>query len=197
MTGRTLTIIAGLAFAPFRASAQPGNANAILREQIQALRSSGFSGTVEIPMPQTPIAMKAVPASPQVDITTEALEALIREAQVSVSLYDETTEALGFSVKPLPAKGFSTPKDQTVIRYFAVTTSRGKTDIIISEGSKETKELRSCLISSGGILEAAVVTKKVGGKVVADKIPSTEAQAGCRELLEFWTRYYRDNLKKP
>ena len=59
------------------------------------------------------------------------------------------------------------------------------------------KELRSYLISMNGTLEAAALTLKINGKVQAEKISVSQAEAGCRELLEFWTRYYRDNLKNP
>ena len=200
MTGNTLTIIVGLAFAPLAASAQTGNANMALREQIQALRASGFSGMAEIQMPQAPAAVTASPASVQVDETTEALAALRLAVKDDTGLEGETARVLGFSSngERLPVKYLSTPKAE-VVRWFNVTTFRGTTDIIIQDFRTVDgrKELRSYLITTNGTLEAAALTVKINGKFLAEKIPVSEAQAGCREQLEFWTRYYRENTKKP
>lgn len=201
MTRSALMIITGFAFAPLMAAAQPGNTNAVLREQIQALSASGFSGMTEIQVPQAPATMKGVPASVHVDETTEALAALRRESKEDTGLGGETARALGFNFNGelLPVKYIVTPKDHDVIRFFNVTKFRGTTDIIIQEVRKVDgrKEMRSYLISMNGILEAAAITVKVNGKYPADKIPVSAAQAGYRELLEFWTRYYRENLNKP
>lgn len=201
MTGSTLTIIAGLVFAPLAASAQSGNANAALSGQMQALRASGFLGLAEIQVPQATADVKATPASVQVDETAEALAALSREVKEESSQDGETARALGFNFNGdlLPTKYIVTPKVQDVTRFFSITTFRGTADIIIQEIRKVDgrKELRSYLITSTGSLEAAALTVKINGKVQAERISGSQAQAGCRELLEFWTRYYRDNLKKP
>lgn len=202
MTGRTLTIIASLAFAPLSVSAQAGNANTALRQQIQALGAAGFSGMTELRAPQSPpAAMNAAPAAAQPDETTETLAALRREAKEETGLGGETARALGFDFNGelLPTKYLVSPKVQDVIRYFSVTTFRGQSDVIIQEIRKVDgrKEMRSYLIAMNGALEAAALTVKVNGKYPAEKIPVADAQAGCRELVEFWTRYYRENLKKP
>lgn len=200
MTRRTLTIIAGLAFAPLAASAQPGNANAVLREQMQALRTSGF-GMAEVQVPQAPAAVKGVLASNQVDEITEALAALRRETKAESNVGGEAVRALGFDFngEKLPVKHIVTPKIEDVIRWFNVSTFLGTTDIIMQDFRKVNgrQELRSYLISTSGALEAAALTVKVNGKLVAEKVPVSAAQAGCREQLEFWTRYYRENLKNP
>jgi hypothetical protein len=81
------------------------------------------------------------------------------------------------------------------IYFFSTTTFRGKTEIIISGFDNAKQELRSYLISSDGILLAAATTRKVNGQFQAEKIPVSEAQEGYGEVLEFWMRYYRDNLK--
>lgn len=201
MTRTTLTIIAGLAFLPLTVSAQPGQANAILREQIQALRASGFSGMTDIQVPQAPAAVQVTPASVQGDETTEALAALRRESKQDTTVSGEVARALGFAFigESFPAKWITSPKEADVIRIFTVTTVRGASDIILGEVRKvgERKEIRSYLISTNGTLEAATVTVKVNGKLQSEKVPVANAQAGCRELLGYWTRYYRENLKKP
>lgn len=194
-------IIAGLAFFPFVASAQPGRANAILLEQIQAMRGSGFSGMADIQVPQAPVAMQGAPAAIKVDETSEALASLSRASIIESRFSGEVARALGinFIGEEFPAKKLIAPKDQDVVRVFNVTTVRGATDIIIEEVRKagDRKELRSYLVSTNGNLEAATVTVKVNGKLQSEKVPVADAQAGCRELLGYWTRYYRDNLKKP
>lgn len=196
MTGRTWTIIAGLAFLPLTASAQVRDANSILRGQIHALQMAGFSGMTEVQVPQAPATARSLPVSVQVDETTEALVTLGASPH-DVTLIGETARTLGFDFNgdQLPGKGYATPKDQPTVRYFSATTFRGKTDIVISEGIKETRELRSYLISPDGTLVAAAVTRKVNGKFQVERISNSEAQAGYRSLLEFWLRYYRENLK--
>jgi len=196
MNRSTLTLIAGLAFVPLTATAQVRDANSILRGQIQALQAAGFSGMTEVPVPHAPATARTLLVSAQVDETTEALAAL-GASQINVTLTGETARTLGFDFNGdhLPAKGYVTPTDQPIIRYFSATTFRGKTDIIISEVRKETREFRSYLVSPDGTLEAAAVTRKVNGKFQAERIPVSEAQAGCRNLLEFWTSYYREKLK--
>jgi hypothetical protein len=201
MTAPALTFIAGLVLAPLAAAAQPGDANSVLRGQIQALQVGGFLGMPEIQMPQAPGTVRAIPVSVQSNETTEALWALILGAQKDVDLNGATVRALGFDFNgdQFPTKGYFTPKDTIVRRYFTVTSLRGKTDIIISEFRKidDRKEMLSYLISPDGTLEAAAVTRKKDGKFQAERIAVSEAQAGCRELLEFWTQYYRENLKTP
>lgn len=199
MIKTALTVVAGLAFAPLAASAQPGNTDAVLRGQIQSLQAAGFSGMAEVAMPQAPAAVRALPVSAQADETMEALTALIRGAQRDGTLNGEAMRLLGFKFNGdfLPVKGYDQQEDQTVITKFSVTTFRGKPDIIISHGIKATREGRSYLISSEGVLEAAVVTKTVNGKFQRESIPVSQAQAGSREMIEFWIRYYRENLKKP
>lgn len=200
MTGNLLAIIV-LAFAPLGASAQPRNANAMLREQIQALGASGFSGMAEIQVPQAPATMKGASVSVQADKTTEALAALRREAKTEMNLTPENARALGFNFtgERFPVMNITTPKDQDVIRLFNVTTVRGTTDFIVQDFRRVNgrQELRSYLISDNGVLESAALTVKVNGKILAEKIPVAAAQAGCREQLEFWKRYYRENLKRP
>jgi len=199
MIKTALTLVAGLAFAPLAASAQLGNANAVLRGQIQALQAAGFTGMAEVAMPQVPAAVRALPVSAQADETTETLAALIRGAQVDRTLNGETMRLLGFKFNGdfLPVKGYDQQEDQTVTTKFSVTMFRGKTDIIISHGIKATREGWSYLISPEGVLEAAVVTRTVNGKFQRESIPVSQAQAGSREMIQFWIRYYRENLKKP
>lgn len=197
MTKRTLLFVAGLAFAPLAASAQVRDANSILRGQIQALRAAGFSGMTEVQMPQAPATARTVSVSAQIDETAEALAGLSRAAQTTVNLIHETLRTLGFDFNGdlFPAKGIARQPFPSGIRFFAVTTLRGSSEIIIEEFDKARQELRSYLITSDGNLVAAAMTRKVSGKFQAEKIPAAEAQAGCRNLLEFWTRYYRENLK--
>lgn len=200
MTRKALMIIAGLAFLPLAAWAQPGQANAILRDHIHALGASGFPGLVEIQVPQAPGAVQGAPAANQVDETTEALAALIRELKEISTMEVETAKALGFDLSgDLPIKYLVGPKIQDVIRLFSATTFRGTTDIIIQDvrRANDRKELRSYRIGMNGTLEAAAVTVKVNGKYQSEKIPVSTAQAGCQKLLEFWRGYYRENLKKP
>jgi len=201
MTTTTVTLVVGLSLLPLAALAQPGNANVALREQIQALRASGFSGMTEIQALQAPAAANAAPASAQVDETTKALAALLNEAKDGWVIFGETarTLGLGFTGDLLSVKGVETPATQDVVRFFYATSFRGSSDIIISEVRKVNgrKEMRSYLVSMNGTLEAAALTVKVNGKVQAEAIAVSAAQAGYRELLEFWTRYYRDNLKNP
>lgn len=199
MIKTALTVVVGLAFAPLAASAQPGNANAALHAQIQALQRAGFSGMTEVQIPQAPVAVKVLLVSAQADETTEALAALIRGAQLDGTLHGEAIRALGFNFNgdKFPIKGYDKPENQPVMTVFSITTFRGKTDIIIWEGINATKEVRSYLISPEGVLEAAAVTRKVNGKSQAEKIPVSQAQAGSREMIQFWVRYYRENLKKP
>lgn len=197
MIKTALTFVAGLVFAPLAAFAQPGNTNAVLRSQIQSLQAAGFSGTAEVAIPQAPAAVGALPVSVQADETTEALAALVRGAQRDGTLNGEAMRALGFNFNgdKFPVKGYAKPENQPVLTAFSITTFRGKTDIIITEGISATREVRSYLISPEGILEAAVVTRKVNGISQSEKIPVATAQAGYRELLKFWTRYYRENLR--
>ncbi|OGR98496.1 MAG: hypothetical protein A2V88_05995 [Elusimicrobia bacterium RBG_16_66_12] len=197
MTRRTLLLIAGLAFAPLAASAQVRDANSILRGQIQALRAAGFSGMTEVQVPQAPATARTLSVSAQVDETAEALAALSRAAQTKVNLIDETLRALGFDFNGGVSldKGIPRQPFPGGIRFFTVTTARGNPEIIIEEFDKAKQELRSYLITSDGNLVAAAMTRKVNGKFQAEKITISEAQTGCRNLLEFWTRYYRDNLK--
>lgn len=199
MTRFALMLVTGLALAPLAASAQPRDAGAALRGQLQALQAGGFSGMAEVQMPQAPAAARALPVSVQADETTEALTALSRAAQTSVNLIDETVRTLGFDFNGgiFPAKGIERQSFTNGIRFFAVTTVRGRTEIIIEEFNKAKQELQSYLITSDGSLAAAAMTKKINGRFQAEKTPAAEAQAGCRELLEFWKRYYRENLKKP
>ncbi|UPT75874.1 MAG: hypothetical protein M0D55_09505 [Elusimicrobiota bacterium] len=199
MINIALTVVAGLAFAPLAASAQPGNANVVLRGQMQVLQAAGFSGMAEVAMPQAPAAVRVLPVSAQADETSEALAALIRGALLDGTLNGEGVRALGFNFKGdlFPVKSYAKPADQTVITIFSVTTFRGKTDIIISQGIKETREVRNYLISPEGVLEAASVWRKVNGSSQAESIPVSQAQAGSREMIQFWVRYYRENLKKP
>lgn len=200
MTRNMLIIIAGLAFAPSAASARLGDANMVLRGQIQALQAAGFSGMMEVEIPRAPTA-SVFPVSAQSDETPDVLAALRHAAKVDRELIGETVRALGFgySGEDFPVKGIATPKDQAIVRFFSVTEFRGTAEIIIEEirSVAGRKELRSYLISTTGTLGAAAVTRKVDGRFVTEKIPVSEAQAGCRDLLDFWTRYYRENLKKP
>ncbi|OGS00550.1 MAG: hypothetical protein A2V88_05625 [Elusimicrobia bacterium RBG_16_66_12] len=197
MTRNTLMIIAGLAFAPLSASAQVRAANSILRGQIQALSAAGFSGMAEVQMPQAPATARTLSVSAQVDETAEALASLSRAAQTNVVLIGATVRTLGFDFDdgPFPARGIERQPSAGGLRFFAVTTFRGNPEIIIEEFDKARQELRSYLITSNGNLVAAAMTRKISGKFQAEKIPTSEAQTGCRNLLEFWTRYYRDNLK--
>lgn len=198
MTRTALTLVAGLALAPLAAWAQPRDAGAALRGQIQALQAGGFLGMAEVQMPKAPAAAKALPVSVQTDETTEALAALILAAQTDGNLIAETIRALGFDFNgdAFPAKGIEKQPSSQGNRYFSVTTVRGRTEIIMQGFDKAKQELRAYLITSDGSLVSAAVTKKINGKFQADKTPVSEAQTGCRELLEFWTRYYRENLKK-
>lgn len=199
MIKTALTVVAGLVFAPLVAFAQPRNANAVLRGQIQALQVAGFSGMAEIALPQAPAAMRALPVSAQADETREALAALIRGAQADQTLNAEGMRALGFNFNGdhFPAKGYAKPENQPVKTMFSTTTFRGKTDIIISQGIDATREVRTYLISPEGVLEAAAATRKVNGKSQAESIPVSQAQADSSEMIQFWVRYYRENLKKP
>jgi hypothetical protein len=199
MTRTALTLVAGLALAPLAASAQPRDPSAALRGQIQALQAGGFSGMAEVRMPVAPAPARALPISVQTDETAEALAALILAARTDANLIADSIRALGFDVigDAFPAKGIEKQPSSQGNRYFDVTTVRGRTEIIIQEFNKARQELRAYLITPDGSLAAAAVTKKINGKFQSEKISVSEAQAGCRELLEFWTRYYRENLKKP
>ena len=199
MIKTALTLVAGLAFAPLAAYAQPGNANAVLRGQIHALQAAGFSGMADVALPQAPAVVGVLPVSAQADESTEALAALIRGAQPGSTLNGEGIRALGFNFSgdKLPVNGYGWAENQSLKTMFSITTFRGKTDIIISQGIKATRELRSYLISPEGVLEAAAVTRKVNGILQSESIPVSQAQAGSREMIQFWVRYYRENLKKP
>lgn len=197
MTQKILIFVAGLAFAPLTASAQVRDANSILRGQIQALKAAGFSGMTEVQMPQAPTTARTLSVSAQVDETAEALAALSRTAQKKANLINETLQALGLDLNGRTSLDRAIERQPFPggIRFFTVTTIRGNPSIIIEEFEKASQELRSYLITSDGNLVAAALTRKVSGKFQAEKVPTSEAQAGYRNLLEFWMRYYRDNLK--
>lgn len=199
MTRFSLTLAAGLALAPVMASARPGDAGAALRAHVQALHAGGFPGMAAAQVPQAPAEAIAVPTSAQADETAEALAALSRASQKSESMVDETARALGFDLNggKLMVNSIERQPFANGIRVFSVATIRGKTGIVIQEFNKPKQELRSYLITSDGSLEAAAVTKKMNGKFQAEKIAVSGAQAGCSELLEFWMRYYHENLKTP
>lgn len=198
MTKIALTLIAGLALLPPTATAQVRDANSLLRGQIQALSGAGFSGMTDIQVPRTPAVAAMSPATPQADETAVALTALIKAAQVKDALLGHTVRAMGFDFndKDFPVKGIAMQQDGNISRFFSVTEFRGKTDIIMEELQiiDGKRVLWSYLLSPSGVLETAVLTRKVDGKRQADIIPAPEAQEGFQKLLGFWMRYYRDNL---
>lgn len=199
MIRTALIFVAGLALSPLAASAQPEDAGAALRGQIRALQAAGISGMAEVQMPQAPTAARALAVSAWADETSEALAALSRAAQTNGTLIAATARTLGFDFNGgvFPVKGIERQAFPNGARYFDVTTIRGNSEIVIQEFDKVKQELRSYLITSDGSLAAAAVTKKINGIFQAEKVAIPEARIGCGELLEFWKRYYRENLKKP
>lgn len=199
MIRTALIVVVGLALAPLTTSALPGDAGAALRGQIRALQAAGFSGMAEVHIPQAPPPASALAVSARADETTEALAALSRAAQTNGTLIAAAARTLGFDFNDgvFPVKGIERQAFPNGARYFDVTTIRGKSEIVIQEFDKAKQELRSYLITSDGSLVAAAVTKKINGKFQSEKVAIPEARTGCGELLEFWKRYYRENLKKP
>jgi len=192
----TLTITAGLIIAPLVASAQPRDGNAMLRGQIQALGAAGFSGMTEIQVP-APATTKIVLVSVQADETTDALAGLIRKAKIPTTFDGETMRVLGidFDGEKLLTTGIDKQKHPGGIYFFSVTNARGKTEILMAGFDSAKQERPTYLVSTDGTLVAAAITRKLNGKFQAERIPVSEAQAAYKELLEFWMRYYRDNLK--
>lgn len=196
-------LIALLVCLPLTAAAQVRDAGALLRGRIEALGQAGFAGMQDVPMPQAPSAVPAAPLSAPADETTQAIVALIDVVQksgVESKSVGDTLRKLGvaFDGEFFLAKNVK-GTDPATINLFSVTAARGKTDILLETVVKVDgkKQLRSYLISADGKLLGAAVTRKENGAYLAESVPVAEAEAGYREQLDFWMRYYRANLKKP
>ncbi len=195
--------IAVLAFLPMTAAAQARDAGSLLRGPMQALGQAGFAGMQDVPMPQAPSAVPASPVTAPVNETAQAVAALADAAQKSGG---ERTAlgallrkvGLAFDGKDFPIKDIQVT-DSDLLRLFSVTPIRGQNDIFLESVKKHgvKKQLRSYLISADGRLLGAAVSWKANGAYLTDSIPMGEAEAGYREQLDFWMRYYRANLKKP
>ncbi len=195
-------LIAVLALAPMTATAQVRDAGSLLRGSMHALGEAGFARMQDIPMPQAPSAMSASPAAAAVDETSQAFVALV-EAVQKIGIESFSTGAvlrkvgLAFVGETYPLKVIKVADPD--MRYFTVTAARGQNDILLEAIKKVDgkKQQRSYLISSDGRLLGAAVSWKENGLILTESIPLTDAEAGYREQLEFWMRYYRANLKKP
>lgn len=203
MTRNYLLLIAVLAFLPMQAKAQVRDAASLLRGSMQALGQAGFAGMQDVTMPQPPSAMSASPASMRVDETALAIAALVDAVQKSGTESKSVGETLRKVGVPYNGEFFLSKDiqaaDSDSIKLFTVTAVRGQNDIlleaVVKVGGK--KELRSYLIATDGKLLGAAVTRKENGAYVAESVPLAGAEAGYREQLDFWMRYYRANLKKP
>lgn len=196
-------LIAMLVCLPLTAAAQVRDASSLLRGRIEALGQAGFAGMQDVRMPTVPSAVPATPSATPADETVQAIAALVDVVQKSGAeskSIGDTLRKLGvaFDGEFFLAKNVKGTNPAT-INLFSVTTSRGKTDILLETVVKVDgkKQLRSYLISADGKLLGAAITRKENGAFVAESVPLAEAAPGYREQLDFWVRYYRANLKKP
>lgn len=195
-------LIAVLALAPMTAAAQVRDAGSLLRGSMHALGQAGFAGMQDIQMPQAPSPMSASPAAAAVDDTAQAIVALVDAVQ-KVGIEGLSVGAvlrkvgLTFVGDTFPFKVIKVADPD--VRNFTVTTVRGQNDILLESVIKVDgkKHLRSYLISADGKLLGAADSWKENGLILTESIPLPDAEAGYREQLDFWMRYYRANLKKP
>lgn len=196
-------LIAVLVCLPLTAAAQVRDAGALLRGRIEALGQAGFAGMQDVPMPKAPSAVPASPMSEPADETAQAIAALsdvVRKSGEEIKFIGDALRKLGvaFDGESFLAKNIKVTETAST-HLFTVTAVRGKTDIILValvrvDGKKQ---LRSYLISADGRLLGAAMTRKENEAYLVESIPLPEAEAGYREQLDFWMRYYRANLKKP
>ncbi len=196
-------LIVALASLPLTATAQVRDAGTLLRGQTEALEQAGFAGMRGIPMPQAPSAVPAAPQSTPADETTQAIATLIEVVQKSGAEMQSIGDVLrklgvAFDGESFLAKNIKAT-DAASTNLFSVTAARGKTDIILVTLVRVNgkKQLRYYLISADGRLLGAAVTRKENEAYVSESVPLAQAEAGYREQLDFWLRYYRANLKKP
>ena len=195
--------IAMLVLLPMTAVAQVRNPGSLLRGSMHALGQAGFAELQDVPMPQAPSAISASPAAVPLDETAQAIIALVEavqkdgiESTFSAGVLRKVGLAYVGEIYPFKVLRFT---DADTLRYFTVTAVRGKNDILLESTKKVDgkKQMRSYLISAEGRLLGAAVSWKDNGLIWTDSIPLADAEAGYREQLDYWMRYYRANLKKP
>jgi hypothetical protein len=190
------------AFLPMNAAAQVRDSGSLLRESIHALGQAGFAGMQDVSPPQAVNVVSAAPAAAAGDETAQAVAALVEAVQktgIEGSFSGAVLRKVGlaFVGETYPFKVIKIADPD--VRNFAVTTVRGQKDILLEAVKKVDgkKHLRSYLISADGKLLGAAVSWKENDHILTDSVSLADAEAGYREQLDFWMRYYRANLKKP
>jgi hypothetical protein len=192
-------ILTVLALSPFTVSAQNGASDTLLRGLMQGLQTGGFVGASDVHVADVAAPRPASAAS--TDETIAALAAISRLAVKNTDNYrGDFARAFGFefSGDSLPISNFPRQKGPDSTRYFETTDVSGRLEILIEEASKVDGHttLISCRVTPQGIIESATRTTKPNGQFQFETIPLPEGEAGCRKILDFWTKYYLENLKQ-
>jgi hypothetical protein len=179
-------------------AAQSREPATLLQTPMSALQDAGFAVAPGIRTPEVPIP-KPTAIAP-VDETSAALTTLASLAVKDPNNYPaDFARAFGFefSGDSLPMSVFSKQRGPDATRYFSTTSVSGKLDILIEEAWKVDGHttLISCRVTPQGVIESATRTTKPNGQFQFENIPLPEGEASCRKILDFWTKYYLDNLK--
>jgi hypothetical protein len=198
ITRKASLIVAVLALSSLNASAQNRASDTILRGSMQALQTAGFVGASDVHV------VDVAPARPT---STASTDETVKALSVLADLVDKSPEKLEgqiargigfeFAADYILLNGYPRQKSSDGIRHFSTTSVNGKLDILIEESWKVDGRttLISCRVTPQGVIESATRTTKPNGQFQFEKIPLPEGEAGCREILDFWTKYYLDNLK--